>query len=76
MEGYLSIRETAEKWGVSERRINQYCSEGRIPGAEQFGGAWAIPADAENPVIRANRKNRLRLKNRKKRRSCSPALCP
>ena len=49
MEGYLSIRETAEKWGVSERRINQYCSEGRIPGAEQFGGAWAIPADAEKP---------------------------
>lgn len=49
MKGYLSIREAAEKWGVSERRINQYCSEGRIPGAEQFGGAWAIPADAEKP---------------------------
>ena len=35
MDGYLSIREAAEKWGVSERRINQYCSEGRIPGAER-----------------------------------------
>lgn len=49
MEGYLSIREAAEKWGVSERRINQYCTEGRIPGAEQFGGAWAIPESAEKP---------------------------
>ena len=49
MKGYVSIREAAKKWGVSERRINQYCSEGRIPGAEQFGGAWAIPADAEKP---------------------------
>lgn len=49
MEGYLSIREAAEKWGVSERRINQYCSEGRIPGAERFGGSWAIPANAEKP---------------------------
>ena len=49
MEGYLSIRETAEKWGVSERRINQYCAEGRIPGAERFGGSWAIPADAQKP---------------------------
>ena len=28
MKGYLSIREAAEKWGVSERRVNQYCAEG------------------------------------------------
>jgi DNA-binding CsgD family transcriptional regulator len=49
MKGYLSIREAAEKWGVSQRRINQYCSEGRIPGAEQFGGSWAIPESAEKP---------------------------
>ena len=49
MEGYISIREAAEKWGVSERRINQYCSEGRIPGAERFGTSWAIPESAEKP---------------------------
>ena len=49
MNGYLSLRETAEKWGVSERRINQYCAQGRIPGAQKFGKSWAIPADAEKP---------------------------
>lgn len=49
MEGYMSIREAAEKWGVSERRVNQYCSEGRIPGAERFGAYWAIPDSAEKP---------------------------
>lgn len=49
MKSYLSIREAAEKWGVSERRINQYCSEGRIPGAQRFGMSWAIPDDAEKP---------------------------
>lgn len=49
MKSYLSIREAAEKWGVSGRRINQYCSEGRIPGAQRFGKSWAIPADAEKP---------------------------
>ena len=46
---YITAREAAEKWGVSERRINQYCAKGRIPGAERFGGAWAIPAGAEKP---------------------------
>ena len=33
MKGYLSIRETSYKWGVSERRVNQYISQGRVPGA-------------------------------------------
>ena len=49
MKGYISIREAAERWGVSERRISQYCSEGRIPGAERFGNSWAIPDTAEKP---------------------------
>ncbi len=49
MKNYLSIKEAAEKWGVSERRINQYCSEGRIPGAQKFGKSLAIPAEANKP---------------------------
>lgn len=50
MRGWLSVRETSYKWGVSERQVNQYCSDGRIPGVERFGRSWAIPADAEKPV--------------------------
>ena len=50
MEKYLSTKETAEKWGVSERRVGQYCSEGRIQGAQRVGKAWAIPYDAEKPA--------------------------
>ncbi len=60
MEDYLSVRETAEKWEVSERRILQYCSEGRISGARKFGKSWAIPTDATKPKDprRARRKAR------------------
>jgi len=50
MKGYLSIRETSHRWGVSERRINQYILENRIPGAERFGRSWAIPEDAVKPT--------------------------
>ena len=57
MGRYLSVREAAEKWGVSERRINQYCSEGRIPGAEKIGKSWVIPADADKPGDPRKRKN-------------------
>lgn len=49
MKGYLSIRETSYKWGVSERRVNQYVLQGRIPGAERSGRSWAIPENAEKP---------------------------
>lgn len=49
MKGYLSIRETSYKWGISERRVNQYVAQGRIPGVERFGRSWAIPEDAEKP---------------------------
>ena len=49
MQEYLSLREAAKKWGVSERRINQYCTEGRIAGAQRIGKAWAIPSNAQKP---------------------------
>ena len=46
---YLSIREVAEKWGISKRRIQTLCSEDRISGAVRIGNMWAIPVDAEKP---------------------------
>ncbi len=49
MKGYISVREASYKWGVSERRVNQYCAQGRIPGLSRFGKSWCIPADAEKP---------------------------
>lgn len=46
---YLSIRQTAEKWGISGRRIQRLCADGRIPGAMKIGSYWAVPADAVKP---------------------------
>ena len=37
MRGYFSVQETAEKWGVSVRWVNQYILNGRIPGVERLG---------------------------------------
>lgn len=46
---YLSVRQTAEKWGISTRRVNELCAEFKIPGATKIGSYWAIPADAVRP---------------------------
>lgn len=46
---YLSIRETATKWGCSGRRVQVLCADGRIEGATRIGNIWVIPKDAEKP---------------------------
>ena len=47
---YISIAEAAEKWGITRRRVQVLCSQGRIPGLTKFGKSWAIPKDAEKPM--------------------------
>lgn len=49
MMEYLSIKQTSEKRGITVRRIQVLCTEGRIPGATKIGSYWAIPSDAEKP---------------------------
>lgn len=46
---YLSITQTSEKWGITKRRIQVLCIQGRIPGAVKIGSYWAIPENAEKP---------------------------
>lgn len=48
--GYLSITQTAEKWGLSGRQIQILCAQERIPGAMKIGSYWAVPDDAEKPT--------------------------
>lgn len=63
--GYLSISQTAEKWGVSVRRIQTLCTTGRIPGATKIGSYWAIPEDAEKPKDERIKSGRYMQKNTK-----------
>lgn len=47
---YMTITEAAEKWKISNRRIQTLCSQGRVPGAERLGYIWLLPKDAEKPA--------------------------
>lgn len=47
---FMTVKQAAEKWGISDRRIRVLCAEGKIPGAYQEGRGWKIPADAEKPA--------------------------
>lgn len=46
---YVSVKEMANKWEISERRIQKLCEENRIDGVQRFGRSWMIPKTAEKP---------------------------
>lgn len=47
---YLTVKEAGEKWGITARMVNYYCSDGRIPGAVKKGNLWLVPAKAVKPI--------------------------
>ena len=46
---YISVKESAKRWQISERSVRNYCLQGRIVGALLEGKTWNIPSDAEKP---------------------------
>ena len=46
---YMTTKEVAVKWKISDIRVLQYCNDGRIDGAEKMGNTWLIPKNAKKP---------------------------
>lgn len=46
---YISVSQFAEKHGISERTVRNYCAMGKIEGAFLTGKTWNIPAEATLP---------------------------
>ena len=74
---YLSAKEIAEKWGVSQILVRRLCRQDRIPGAVCKDGVWNIPEDAvrvERTVLEYAEEPELpelakKLQNQKKKRN-------
>ena len=47
---YMTVKQAAEKWSISDRRVRILCAEGKIPGAFQIGRGWKIPVDSVKPA--------------------------
>lgn len=46
---YITAQEAADKWGITRRRVQILCADGRINGASKMANLWVIPKDAEKP---------------------------
>lgn len=49
MFDYMTAKEKAKEWEISQRRVAVFCKEGRVPGATIMGNMWIIPKDAKKP---------------------------
>ncbi len=47
---YMSAKEAADKWGISQRRVAVLCSENRVSDATMIGNMWLIPSTAKKPI--------------------------
>ena len=50
MLSFISAKEAAEKWNISQRRVSVLCSENRIDGAMMVGNMWIIRSTAKKPI--------------------------
>ena len=53
---YISVNDAAAKFGLSKRRVQLLCEQGRINGASMISGVWVIPEAVEKPTDGRRRK--------------------
>ena len=46
---YITATQAADKWNISQRRVQIMCAQNRIKGAFKLGETWAIPENAQKP---------------------------
>ena len=60
---YQSVKQFAEKYGISERSVRNYCANRRIEGAFLTGKTWNIPVDAVLPERKVSKRKTSPLLN-------------
>lgn len=53
---FITVKDAAQKWAISEQLVRRYLRQNRIPGAVMDGQSWLIPMDAKKPA-NASREN-------------------
>lgn len=57
MNGYITVQQAAEKWGITSRQVQILCKENRIEGATRLSRIWIIPDSSEKPTCDRRKMN-------------------
>ena len=55
---FMTTKQAAALWNISQRRVSLLCEQGRIPGVQKIGIFWLIPPNADRPADLRYSKNR------------------
>ena len=47
---WITPQQAAEKWGISDRRVQALCANGQVDGAVRLGRGWFIPKETQQPI--------------------------
>ena len=59
MNGYITVQEAAQKWGITPRQVQILCKEERIIGATRMSRILVIPENAEKPTKKLKKQYRM-----------------
>lgn len=73
---FITVRDAAQMWGISERLVQKYCAGGRIDGAKKAGTSWVIPAGTLKPGDPRRERDALPAHRKKQNTAVSSGLMP
>jgi hypothetical protein len=47
---WMTVKEAAMIWGISNRRATILCADGRVKGAQKLGNFWVVPKGTPKPI--------------------------
>lgn len=57
---FMTTKEAAGKWNLTERMVQYRCKTGRIEGAVKVEAMWLIPKDAQKPIDSRYKANKVK----------------
>ena len=55
---WITPQDAAEKWGITDRRVQALCANGQIEGIIRLKRGWLIPKDTPKPIDGRRRNGR------------------
>jgi len=62
---WMTPQDAAEKWGISNRRVQALCANGQVKGVVRLKGAWLIPKGTPKPPDGRTKSGRKLASNKK-----------
>ncbi|MCL2605037.1 MAG: helix-turn-helix domain-containing protein [Defluviitaleaceae bacterium] len=61
---WITPKQAAELWGISDRRVQYLCANGQITDVMRLGQAWLIPKDTQKPPDGRSKNGRKPIKQK------------